>query len=50
MQLTDAGQALVEKVQPQRRQQYGALWAGFSAEEMDQFDGLLRKVLRFVDS
>ncbi|WP_295957686.1 MarR family transcriptional regulator [Rhodoferax sp.] len=49
MQLTDAGQALVETVQPQRRQQYSTLWAGFSAEEMDQFDLLLRKVLRYVD-
>ena len=49
MQLTDAGQALVKTVQPQRRQQYGALWAGFSAQEMDQFDLLLRKVLRFVE-
>lgn len=50
MQLTDAGQALVEAVQPQRRQQYAELWAGFSDQEMDQFDLLLRKVLRFVDS
>lgn len=50
MQLTEAGQVLVEAVQPQRRQQYAELWTGFSADEMDQFDLLLRKVLRFVDS
>jgi MarR family transcriptional repressor of emrRAB len=45
----DAGQNLVEMLQPLRRQQYRALWAGFSEKEMDQMDALLRKLLGVLD-
>lgn len=49
MQLTYAGQELVETLQPLRRQQYRTLWAGFSEKEMGQMDALLRKLLSVLD-
>ena len=49
MQLTPEGQTLVETLQPLRRQQYRALWAGFSEKEMGQMDTLLRKLLGVLD-
>jgi MarR family transcriptional repressor of emrRAB len=49
MQLTTGGQELVETLQPQRRNQYRALWAEFSGEEMDHMDLLLRKLLGVLD-
>ncbi|WP_394788308.1 MarR family transcriptional regulator [Rhodoferax sp.] len=50
MQLTPDGQTLVETLQPQRRKQYRALWTDFSAKEMTELDGLLRKLLRVLDA
>jgi MarR family transcriptional repressor of emrRAB len=50
LQLTAAGQAFVETLQPQRRDQYRKLWAEFSAAEQHQLDALLRKLLGLLES
>ncbi|TWC64142.1 MarR family transcriptional regulator [Herbaspirillum sp. SJZ099] len=49
LQLTPKGTAFVEKYQPERRSQYRELWSTFSAAEMTQFEGLLRKLLLQLD-
>jgi len=49
VQLTPAGLTLVETLLPERRKQYRALWAGFSAQETQQLEQLLRKLLQQLD-
>nr|WP_294863243.1 MarR family transcriptional regulator [uncultured Pseudogulbenkiania sp.] len=50
LQLTVAGVAFVEQLQPQRREQYRQLWSSFSLEEQNQLDALLRKMLALLES
>lgn len=49
LQLTPKGTEFVEQHHPARRKQYRDLWSAFSAEEMTQFEGLLRKLLQQLD-
>ncbi|NUU00741.1 MarR family transcriptional regulator [Herbaspirillum robiniae] len=49
LQLTAKGTAFVEEHHPARRKQYRDLWSAFSAEEMTQFESLLRKLLVQLD-
>ncbi|KAF1049034.1 MAG: Transcriptional repressor MprA [Herbaspirillum frisingense] len=49
LQLTAKGTAFVKKHHPSRRKQYRDLWSAFTAAEMTQFEGLLRKLLQQLD-
>jgi MarR family transcriptional repressor of emrRAB len=47
--LTEQGKAFVETLHPQRREQYRHLWSAFSAEEQEQIDTLLHKMLSLLE-
>lgn len=49
LSLTEKGRALVEAVLPVQWLHYRDLWSGFDAAELEQFEGLLRKLLARVD-
>ena len=45
LSLTSAGMALIEKILPRNWERIDHLWAGFSAEEIELTEKLLRKLL-----
>ncbi|MBY0577532.1 MAG: MarR family transcriptional regulator [Burkholderiales bacterium] len=50
LSLTQQGRTLVEAVLPQQWNYYRELWSAFEPDELEQFEFLLRKLLKRIDA